>query len=76
MLPDDIKGLDSLMKDAVELKFIPEPLNAKQVAELVQLSEADPGRSKKKKAPRAPINLWSSPGLSVIHFPGERRVRP
>ena len=44
VLPDEIKGLDSLMKDAVELKFIPEPLNAKQVAELVQLVKPIPKR--------------------------------
>ena len=35
--PDEIKGLDSLMTDAVELKFIPAPLTSQQTAELVQL---------------------------------------
>jgi NitT/TauT family transport system substrate-binding protein len=36
--PDKISGLDSLMKDAVELKFIPVPLSAAQVKELIQIS--------------------------------------
>ena len=35
--PDEIKGLDSLMVDAVALKFISAPLSKEQVAELVQL---------------------------------------
>jgi NitT/TauT family transport system substrate-binding protein len=35
--PDEIKGLDSLMNDAVELKFISAPLTKAQIAELVQL---------------------------------------
>ena len=35
--PDEIKGLDSLMNDAVELKFISTPLTKAQLAELVQL---------------------------------------
>ena len=35
MLPDEIKGLDSLMTDAVELKFIPAPLTKAQTAELI-----------------------------------------
>jgi NitT/TauT family transport system substrate-binding protein len=34
--PDEIKGLDSLMADAVELKFISVPLSKTQLAELVQ----------------------------------------
>ena len=37
VFPDEIKGLDSLMTDAVELKFIPAPLTSQQTAELVQL---------------------------------------
>ncbi len=36
--PDEIKGLDSLMKEAVELKFISEPLKAEQLKELIQIS--------------------------------------
>jgi NitT/TauT family transport system substrate-binding protein len=36
--PDKIAGLDSLMKDAVELKFIPAPLTDAQVKELIQIS--------------------------------------
>ena len=36
--PDKIVGLDSLMKDAVELKFIPAPLTDAQVKELIQIS--------------------------------------
>jgi NitT/TauT family transport system substrate-binding protein len=35
--PDEIKGIDSLMKDAVELKFIAEPLTKEQLALLIQL---------------------------------------
>lgn len=35
--PDDIKGLDSLMGEAVTLKFIPAPLTKEQTAELVQI---------------------------------------
>jgi NitT/TauT family transport system substrate-binding protein len=35
--PDEIKGLDSLMHEAVELKFITEPLTEEQLAQLIQL---------------------------------------
>jgi NitT/TauT family transport system substrate-binding protein len=35
--PDEIKGLDSLMKEAVALKFIPAPLTKEQLAVLIQL---------------------------------------
>jgi NitT/TauT family transport system substrate-binding protein len=35
--PDEIKGLDSLMADAVELKFISAPLSKDKIADLVQL---------------------------------------
>lgn len=37
--PDDIKGLDSLMQDAVELKFITTPLTKEQAAELIQIQK-------------------------------------
>jgi len=37
--PDEIKGLDSLMADAVELKFISAPLSKEQIADLVQLQK-------------------------------------
>src|SRR5260370_12647679 len=37
VMPDEIKGLDSLMADAVELKFIAAPLSKTQIADLVQL---------------------------------------
>jgi NitT/TauT family transport system substrate-binding protein len=37
VMPDEIKGLDSLMADAVELKFISAPLGKEKIAELVQL---------------------------------------
>jgi NitT/TauT family transport system substrate-binding protein len=37
VMPDEIKGLDSLMADAVELKFISAPLSKEQIADLVQL---------------------------------------
>ena len=35
--PDEIKGLDTLMPEAVSLKFIPEPLTAAQLSELIQI---------------------------------------
>ncbi len=36
--PDEIKGLDSLIPEAVTLKFIPAPLTKEQIAELIQIS--------------------------------------
>jgi NitT/TauT family transport system substrate-binding protein len=36
--PDAIKGLDSLLKEAVNLKFITAPLTQQQLAELIQIS--------------------------------------
>jgi NitT/TauT family transport system substrate-binding protein len=44
VLPDEIKGLDSLLADAVELKFIPAPLTKQQQAELVKLQKPLPKR--------------------------------
>ena len=35
--PDEIKGLDSLMAEAVNLKFISAPLTKEQTAELIQI---------------------------------------
>jgi NitT/TauT family transport system substrate-binding protein len=35
--PDEIKGLDTLLPEAVTLKFISEPLTKEQIAELVQV---------------------------------------
>ena len=35
--PDEIKGLDSLMEEAVTLKFIPAPLAKDKVAEFIQM---------------------------------------
>jgi NitT/TauT family transport system substrate-binding protein len=35
--PNEIKGLDSLMAEAVSLKFIPAPLTKEQLAELIQI---------------------------------------
>jgi NitT/TauT family transport system substrate-binding protein len=35
--PDEVRGLDLVVADAVKLKFIDEPLTAEQVAELVQV---------------------------------------
>ena len=35
--PDAIKGVDGLMKEAVNLKFISEPLTQKQLDELIQI---------------------------------------
>ena len=42
VMPDEIKGLDSLMADAVELKFISAPLSKAQIADLVQLQQPKP----------------------------------
>jgi hypothetical protein len=39
VMPDEIKGLDALMADAVELKFISAPLSKEQIAGLVQLQK-------------------------------------
>jgi len=38
--PDEIKGLDSLMEEAVTLKFVPSPLTKQQQAELIQVQAA------------------------------------
>jgi NitT/TauT family transport system substrate-binding protein len=38
--PDEIKGLDSLMAEAVTLKFIPQPMTKQQLDELIQLQTA------------------------------------
>jgi NitT/TauT family transport system substrate-binding protein len=35
--PDEIKGLDSLLQEAVTLKFIPAPLSKEQTAQLIQI---------------------------------------
>jgi NitT/TauT family transport system substrate-binding protein len=35
--PDEVKGLDTLVKEAVNLKFISEPLTQKQLSELIQI---------------------------------------
>src|SRR5204863_2711864 len=35
--PDDVSGLDALVKEAVNLKFIERPLTAQQLAELIQI---------------------------------------
>src|SRR5262249_36932919 len=37
--PDEIHGLDSLMAEAVTLKFIPAPLSKQQTAELIQIQK-------------------------------------
>jgi NitT/TauT family transport system substrate-binding protein len=37
VMPDEIKGLDQLMADAIELKFISAPLSKEKIADLVQL---------------------------------------
>jgi NitT/TauT family transport system substrate-binding protein len=36
--PDQIHGLESLIPEAVNLKFIPAPLTKEQIAELIQIS--------------------------------------
>lgn len=35
--PDEIKGLDAIMPDAVKLKFLAAPLTKQQIAELIQI---------------------------------------
>jgi NitT/TauT family transport system substrate-binding protein len=35
--PDEIKGIDSLVQEAVTLKFIPAPLSQQQLSELIQI---------------------------------------
>ena len=42
LMPDEIKGLDQLMADAVELKFISAPLSKEKIADLVQLQRPRP----------------------------------
>jgi len=42
VMPDEVKGLDSLMADAIELKFISAPLSKAQIADLVQLQKRKP----------------------------------
>ena len=37
--PEQIKGLDTLMPEAISLKFIPEPLTPAQLAELIQIQK-------------------------------------
>ena len=37
--PDEIKGLDSLMAEAVTLKFVPAPLSKEQIADLIQIQK-------------------------------------
>lgn len=37
--PDEIHGLDSLMAEAVSLKFIPAPLTKEQIAEVIQIQK-------------------------------------
>jgi NitT/TauT family transport system substrate-binding protein len=37
--PDEIHGMDSLLAEAVTLKFIPTPLTKEQVAELVRIQK-------------------------------------
>jgi hypothetical protein len=37
MVTDRIEGIDQIMADAVAAKFIPAPLTAEQVKELVQI---------------------------------------
>src|SRR5215475_2186350 len=37
--PDEIKGIDSLMAEAVQLKFIPAPLSKDQLVELIQIQK-------------------------------------
>ena len=45
LLPDRVIGMDALMADAVQFKFLPAPLSAEQVARLVQLQPAPPAKA-------------------------------
>jgi NitT/TauT family transport system substrate-binding protein len=40
--PDRISGLDDIMTDAVTFKYIPAPLTAAQLDELIQIPERKP----------------------------------
>ena len=40
--PDEIRGLDSLMEEAVALKFVAAPLSKEQTAELISIPGARP----------------------------------
>jgi NitT/TauT family transport system substrate-binding protein len=44
VMPDEIKGLESVMAEAVELKFIPGPLSKDQLAQMVQIQKPIPKR--------------------------------
>jgi NitT/TauT family transport system substrate-binding protein len=35
--PDEIKGVDQIVADAVDLKYTPKPLSKEQMAELIQI---------------------------------------
>ena len=49
---DAIKGLDSVMKEAVNLKFISEPLTQKQLDELIQIPPRNSSRSRHERSDR------------------------
>ncbi len=44
VMPDEIKGLELVMAEAVELKFIPGPLSKDQLAQMVQIQKPIPKR--------------------------------
>ena len=44
--PDEIKGLDTLIPEAVTLKFISAPLTKEQIAELIQISPREVSRNR------------------------------
>jgi hypothetical protein len=38
--PDEVKGLDSLMEEAVALKFVSAPLGKQQTADFIRIPDA------------------------------------
>jgi NitT/TauT family transport system substrate-binding protein len=61
---DRVEGIDQIMADAVAGKFIPAPLSADQVKELIQI----PGKIEKGAALRAPRPVMATDQESTPYF--------
>ena len=68
--PDAIRGLDSVMKEAVNLKFINEPLTQKQLDELIQIP---PRKKSRRKALDSVLMRSGGTSGAVNQFPVGRR---
>src|SRR5262249_51172536 len=72
--PDAIHGIDSLMSEAVTLKFIPQPLTKEQLAELMQIQKGATacrvGKATPLRSLRELRRAWSPPKR------GARRRKP